>query len=82
MTSITLYFKDSSRELTINDVLRIITPQGQANPEFDFVSERGVSSLPKNYLFFEDNKNYIIEGKNHNVFVRGSAILCASSVTD
>ena len=26
--------------------------------------------------------HYIIEGKNHNVFVRGSAILCASSVTD
>lgn len=73
MASATIYFKDSDRELVINDVINILTPTDDPRIPFNPIAIR--------YLFFDDDREYIFECQKQHVFIRGSAILCAS-VTD
>lgn len=73
MASATIYFKGSDRELVINNVISILTPTDNRSTPFVPIS--------LNYLFFDDDREYIFECEKQHVFIHGSAILCAS-VTD
>ena len=72
--TVTLYFKNSERELVLNDVISILTPTDEKAHNF--------APISPHYLFFEDNRVYIFEGKRQHVFIRGEAILCATVIED
>ena len=70
MKSVTIYFKDSDREITINGLINILIGTSDSRKPFVPVSDH--------YMFFDDDKNYLFNGVQKEVFIRGSAILCAS----
>ena len=74
MFSVTIYFKDRETELTINNVVNILAETTDPHEPFQSV-------LPE-YLFFDDDKKYIFNAGKHKVFIRGSAIQCASIIRD
>ena len=74
MQSVTIYFKDRENTLTINDVVQILAETDNPHAPFAPVS--------LNYMFFDDNKKYVFNGKKHNVFIRGSEIQCVSVSQD
>ena len=74
MKSVTIYFKDSERELVIHDIEQIIYETGE--------QQRPFAPVMPELAFFDDDKDYLFVGKKQNVFIRGSAILCVSVMED
>lgn len=52
MKSVTIYFKDSDREITINGLINILIGTGDSRKPFVPVSDH--------YMFFDDDKNYLL----------------------